>query len=553
MSNLARNLTRTINDQVVLESVLEEEKAWNRGGRRGDKRRGKSPQICTPEDLIRLNQTKEFTLICTSILHTVLKDRAFMAKSKDVWQYLYGLSRFKETLTIHISNQTLAIHMGCSVRTIQRYVRFLMGYGYLNRKASYQSRGEVIHIFSIVAPEEIAKRAQQTKDRKSVHPPFKLPPQLPHSKLSPIKQRGGRESASWVVAEQSSSSSLHSKPTLSSDSSNFSNSPQAYSCSKSDRNDNTDADSLYIYNKINNNTIPRLEKRESSPEIQEDQSVVFSSFSSKCKNLKNVNQNEEINVHGAQKKKDRKSLGGLKQDHQDKCDQDGVACLELQDDLHSLSCQDNDITAFKESKVSPKASNKTSKELKEFSHPISFKASLLKTKKENLEQHIAQLRARKTEYNQVFLNETNQTKKFEALQALGQAESAYERAVSKLEQLENKIQEQKREQAIQSHLQTNPYFIAEKEGNRQVSHFTVKRILKTLREYGYSENLSIEITNEIVFESRFGSLVKNNQNGQENGVDRSVNIGMKLVREGRWSTPVFLRRKGEEKIRSVAE
>ena len=494
MSNLARNLTRTINDQVVLESVLEERKAWSREERRGGRRGGKSPKICTSEDLIRLNQTKEFTLICTSILHTVLKDRAFMAKSKDVWQYLYGLSRFKETLTIHISNQTLATHMGCSVRTIQRYIRFLVEYGYFDIKTSYEARGERVNVITVVTPQKLIEEANQTRDRK--------------------KEYKGKKTR---INQKITSSSL-------------------MSCSKSDRNDSIDVDSFNIY-KTNNNKEPRIENEEKENIPPKAESVVppfdssnssVSSVSSDLLSASPVNLDQARERRGVREKVgkadengDRKGLSGLVYDHAWRCDRDGVARIKLPGDNHSLSCQKNHTT---HSSLFKKEEKRLRNHLKGY-----------------LKDHLEKLRLRKNELNHVFLNETDQTKKFEALQTLGQAESAYERTVLRLDQLTTQAQEQEAIQEVYSQLQTNPYFVASKPGERKVTEFTLKRILKTLQSYGYKQPVRIRLANEIIQESRFGSLATNNLTKQENSMERSVNIGLKLVREGRWHTPNTMR------------
>jgi hypothetical protein len=50
------------------------------------------------------------------------------------------------------------------------------------------------------------------------------------------------------------------------------------------------------------------------------------------------------------------------------------------------------------------------------------------------------------------------------------------------------------------------------------------------------------LINEIVFEIRFGSLVKSQDKKDPLDIEMAVNIALKLVREGRWSTPSMLKK-----------
>ncbi len=54
---------------------------------------------------------------------------------------------------------------------------------------------------------------------------------------------------------------------------------------------------------------------------------------------------------------------------------------------------------------------------------------------------------------------------------------------------------------------SNPIFMQSKEGERVLPLFVFKRLVKSLKSYGYCDNMLHILTNEIVFEVRFGSLL----------------------------------------------
>lgn len=80
-------------------------------------------------------------------------------------------------------------------------------------------------------------------------------------------------------------------------------------------------------------------------------------------------------------------------------------------------------------------------------------------------------------------------------------------------------------------------YIQDKAGKRVVSSFCFQRLAKGLEMIGYKGKAKNILINEIVFEARFGSLVKCNKSNLENSLDKSINIALKLVKEGRWSRP----------------
>ena len=85
-------------------------------------------------------------------------------------------------------------------------------------------------------------------------------------------------------------------------------------------------------------------------------------------------------------------------------------------------------------------------------------------------------------------------------------------------------------------LTTEITFMAEKEGNRNLSEITYRNLVKNISILGYKGPDLIKLVNEITFESRFGSLIKNKQS-EPLVIEKSINIALKLLREGRWTTP----------------
>lgn len=90
----------------------------------------------------------------------------------------------------------------------------------------------------------------------------------------------------------------------------------------------------------------------------------------------------------------------------------------------------------------------------------------------------------------------------------------------------------------QTKLMDDMNYIQDKAGKRVISSFCFQRLAKGLEMLGYNGKAKNFLINEIVFEARFGSLVKCNKSKLENSLEKSVNIALKLVKEGRWSRPV---------------
>jgi hypothetical protein len=111
-----------------------------------------------------------------------------------------------------------------------------------------------------------------------------------------------------------------------------------------------------------------------------------------------------------------------------------------------------------------------------------------------------------------------------------------------LEQRKKQIQAAAETKQNQMKINSDTQLMFQKSGDRPVSPFTFKRLVESLKSYGYSDNTLNCLTNEIIFEARFGSLANCNKSKSPLSLDNAINIGLKLVREKRWSTPALLQK-----------
>lgn len=123
----------------------------------------------------------------------------------------------------------------------------------------------------------------------------------------------------------------------------------------------------------------------------------------------------------------------------------------------------------------------------------------------------------------------------------GELDTAVHLAKLKLEDLQKTVARQTQKAAEITTYQINPRFMLERAGDRVLSEFTYKRLVRELDSLGFQRQQKNQLINEIVFEIRFGSLTKSNKTGEELSLDNAMNISLKLVKEQRWGTPVLLK------------
>ncbi len=108
--------------------------------------------------------------------------------------------------------------------------------------------------------------------------------------------------------------------------------------------------------------------------------------------------------------------------------------------------------------------------------------------------------------------------------------------------LKRLIEKEKAAKKVVDELAADNNLIQNKPGGKCIPEFTFKRLVKILDSYGYESDKLNVLINEIVFEIRFGSLVKSQDKKDPLDIEMAVNIALKLVREGRWSTPSMLKK-----------
>jgi len=108
-----------------------------------------------------------------------------------------------------------------------------------------------------------------------------------------------------------------------------------------------------------------------------------------------------------------------------------------------------------------------------------------------------------------------------------------EQITRQIDCLQTEIQQQQRHQKLHQ----DPRCIHQLEGQRKLSEQEMTFVFKKLSAFNLSAKRRNQLINEVIFETRFGSLVKNNQTQQENSIKRAINIGCKLIRAGQWGTP----------------
>jgi hypothetical protein len=156
---------------------------------------------------------------------------------------------------------------------------------------------------------------------------------------------------------------------------------------------------------------------------------------------------------------------------------------------------------------------------------------------DQLQKNILNLERKMELAEKEWLAETNSKERMKKLRYFGEIESTLISQRYLREQLENKTKQNIQHKKIDEKLNNSNLYIKNLAGNRQVSDFAIKRIHQQLDNCGIQKNDQTRLVNELLFEVRFGTLVFNSSNKEENSIDRAINIALKLIKERRWSTP----------------
>lgn len=165
--------------------------------------------------------------------------------------------------------------------------------------------------------------------------------------------------------------------------------------------------------------------------------------------------------------------------------------------------------------------------------------SLVETKPDNQQktEELNYLKEILLQKEQDFLTEKDTMKKFELNRQCGEIEAAIEILNHQVNYQQQAFAHEQRAQKAQENMLSNIHEMAHVSGPRPISDSCFSRLKQTLLSLGYQDNRLNQMINEIVQEARFGSLVRQQGNTGENSVEKAINIGLKLVREGRWQSP----------------
>jgi hypothetical protein len=131
-----------------------------------ENRNSAKDKVLGAEEIKNLNETKQYTLIATGLLESLITDPNLTASSVKLWEYLYTKAIVNNKLSIKIKYKDLAQKFSRNERTIKRYVENLKAYGYLEVKSNYYQQGQRANTFYLKLPQTVISSIQSTKDRK---------------------------------------------------------------------------------------------------------------------------------------------------------------------------------------------------------------------------------------------------------------------------------------------------------------------------------------------------------------------------------------------------
>lgn len=411
-----------------------------------------SAKPCLPEDIFEVNKNKEYTLISTDLLESVLTDTRLNAQTTKLWQILFNKARYNPSFEVKISYSYLAKKLGKSTRTIARYVDALQNTGYLIVSHNFDNNGgQRPSTLSVRVPSTSIEQTNKRKDRVNKKHSINNVLLLNEKECEKIEDKVTKEHPVNVTK-------LNNEPTSIS-----------VLCET-------------ICNRDNSTVI----------DFQSDNKEIESSI---------------INTDVTPSNQEISSM--------------------------EINGQDRNDREWYDSNVIQKDNNK--KEINNNNIVVSFSPNENKIKK--IRQDIQILEQRLIEGDKNLLPIQDHILRYDQMRKNMEMEASLRLAYIALERVKNEIIKNEKKDKVLSDLD-NPRFMLDKEGERIIPIFTFKRLVKSLKCYGYSGNMLNTLINEIIFEVRFGSLINSNKAKTTLSVDNAINIGLKLVREKKWSTPV---------------
>jgi len=399
-----------------------------------------SAQPCRAEDIININHQKEYTLIATDLLESVLTDTQLNAQTVKLWQILFNKARYNAKLEIKISYLFLGNKMGKSTRTIARYVDCLQKSGYLIVKHNFDNNGgQRPSTLSVRVPTSLIDHAKKRKDKTKKNT-------LCNNKIFISKTINDKVDV-YNATEVSVSAAIDSSKVLCETLKNrfIKESPEHH-----------------------NQSAPHQEesnKNDNNGRGGDDRSVL-----QKNNNKKDINNNNIPSV--------------------------------------VIISEDNEQT----------------------------------TKRIALQEEVTLLENQIAEKNRHIANIQNHDLRYDKIRECAALEGMLNIQQIALERLNREWIEKTKHNTVAIKLDNDANLIQNKMGERPLSQLTFKRLVKFLKAYGYHGSELNCLINEIVFEVRFGSLIRCNKTQKHLDIDNAINIALKLVRENRWSTPVLLKK-----------
>lgn len=123
--------------------------------------------LCNNAEVIKnLNETKQYTLMATGLLESVITDSNLTSAAAKLWEYLYSKAIMNENFCIRIKYKDLAEKFNRAERTIKRYVQDLKENEYLHIESNFYNHGQRANTFYLTIPDRVLKNLQSLKDRK---------------------------------------------------------------------------------------------------------------------------------------------------------------------------------------------------------------------------------------------------------------------------------------------------------------------------------------------------------------------------------------------------
>lgn len=116
--------------------------------------------------LIHLNSTKEFFMLASPILKELSASR-ISSTAKSLWKVILDLSKMTPSLTCSYARSTLGKMINRSVRTVTTLVAELEEHGFLHVTRGYASRTlKKVNVYQVTVPQDFIEKAMTSPNRK---------------------------------------------------------------------------------------------------------------------------------------------------------------------------------------------------------------------------------------------------------------------------------------------------------------------------------------------------------------------------------------------------